>query len=60
MADEKTTSTSTSQSDDSGTSKDGTDKPLSPADKHKNYLETRKRLEEQSVVDSLGKTPRVG
>jgi hypothetical protein len=33
---------------------------LSPEQKHKNYLDDLERLHKESVVDSLGHTPRAG
>lgn len=33
---------------------------LSPDEKHKNYLADLERLHKESVVDSLGHTPRAG
>jgi hypothetical protein len=58
-ADDKTTARPKNQSQDDAV-KQAKDDALSPADKHKNYLEDLERLHKESVVDSLGHTPRAG
>jgi hypothetical protein len=60
MADETSRTSSAKTDDTSDAFKQTKDQALSPEEKHKNYLADVKRLHEESVIDSSGKTPRAG
>lgn len=60
MADEKQTKTHPTAQPEGEAVKQSHAQALSPEQKHKNYLDDLERLHGESVVDSLGNTPRAG